>query len=216
MTASGSPIRLSLTATAETRNLPEGLPVCRHADWHDAHNFPGEEMTRSFLNLLCSTCILLGAAAPSPLHAADDSASPRDTAIDLSPYAGKVVYLDFWASWCGPCKQSFPWMMGLAKRHGEAGLVVLTVNVEPDRKAADAFLERMKSTLPVVYDPEGKIAAAFELEAMPSSFVYGRDGTLRASHLGFHLDQEQKIEAEIEKLLGEKARPDEEKHESGH
>jgi thiol-disulfide isomerase/thioredoxin len=169
------------------------------------------------LVLLCGFCALLLAPAP-PAAAADDPPKPgaATPAIDLSPHAGKVVYVDFWASWCVPCKKSFPWMMGLLQRHGEEGLVILTVNVDSERKSADAFIENMKSTLPVIYDPEGKLAAEYALEAMPSSFVYGRDGTLRGSHLGFRMEDTDKIEAELQKLLAEKVPTNEETHEAGH
>jgi len=167
---------------------------------------------RRWLPALLTSLLFLAAAVPGVAEDPPAEApAEAPAALDLSAYHGKVVYLDFWASWCVPCKQSFPWMMELLERHAEQGLVVLTVNVEPDRDAADAFAERMHSTLPVIYDPEGKLAAAYALEAMPSSFVYGRDGSLRATHLGFHPKETAQMEAEIQKLLSEDSKVVEEK-----
>jgi thiol-disulfide isomerase/thioredoxin len=171
-------------------------------------------MTRK-LTLFCSLCLFL-ASTVGPAFAADEPEPPQETAIDLSAHVGKVVYLDFWASWCVPCKKSFPWMMDLVQRHADDGLVILTVNVDADHQAADAFIEQMKSTLPVIYDPKGKLAKAYDLEVMPSSFVYGRDGTLRSSHLGFRVEDAEKLEAELLKLLSEKVESNEGIHEKGH
>ena len=152
-------------------------------------------MPRSIL-VLCFVLCLCGLLAQ---HAAADD----ELAIDLSAHEGKVVYLDFWASWCGPCQQSFPWMIDLQERLGDLGLVVLTVNVDRDRAKADRFLEKMNGELTVIYDPEGKIAAAYELEAMPSSFIYGRDGLLKSTHTGFHPDEVAEVEASLLGLLEE-------------
>ena len=129
--------------------------------------------------------------------------SASEPALNLQPYFGRVVYLDFWASWCVPCRQSFAWMMEQQAQLAEQGLTIVTVNVDRDRKAADRFLAKLKCELPVIYDPDGKIAAAYQLEAMPSSFIYGRDGTLRASLIGFEPEKTAAIEAQLRSLLAE-------------
>ncbi len=134
-----------------------------------------------------------------------DPSQPASAAIDLTPYAGKVVYLDFWASWCGPCKKSFPWMNALQQKHGERGLVVVTVNVDRKKEDAEKFLKQQGSSVKVLYDPEGKIAARYGLKAMPSSFLYDRAGTLRETIVGFHSDEVAKVEKSIEALLSEEA-----------
>jgi len=160
---------------------------------------------RRHLLLLSSACAIVHALLCLPASATNDGPDPsgKNAPLDLSMHRGKVVYVDFWASWCSPCKQSFPWMEALHDSLSSDGLVIVTINVDHDRKKADAFLERMESKLPVIYDPEGKIAAAYELEAMPSSFVYGRDGALRSRHMGFHADKTDEIEAELRRLLAE-------------
>ena len=145
--------------------------------------------------------LLLILAMPHAGLASSFTEPGAEPAVDLSSHEGKVVYLDFWASWCAPCQQSFPWMIELQQRLAERGLVVVTVNVDRDRVKADRFLEKVRSELPVIYDPDGKLAAAYELEAMPSSFLYGRDGRLVSIHAGFHKDGIDAVEAEILELL---------------
>lgn len=125
-------------------------------------------------------------------------------ALDLGQYRGKVVYVDFWASWCGPCKQSFPFMQGLAARHPDGDLVVLTVNVDRQRPQADAFLRQVRSTLPVVYDQQGDLAKTWKVADMPTSLVFGRDGKIRFRHQGFFPGKTGEYEAHITQLLRER------------
>jgi thiol-disulfide isomerase/thioredoxin len=161
-----------------------------------------------------------GAAVPLALHGlvlvalaaapAARAAPPRSIAVldsvvnDSIPLVGNVVYVDFWASWCVPCRDSFPWMQELRKRYGARGLQVVTVNVDRDPAAGRKFLAQMKSTLPVVFDPGGALAGRYGLEAMPSSFIYGRDGALKRQTAGFHRKECASIESAIDTLLGEK------------
>ncbi len=125
-------------------------------------------------------------------------------ALDLGAYRGKVVLVDFWASWCGPCKQSFPFMQGLAARHPADDLVVLTVNVDRQRPQADAFLRQVRSTLPVVWDQQGDIARTWKVADMPTSLVFGRDGKMRFRHQGFFPGKTAEYEAHIAQLLRER------------
>ncbi len=126
--------------------------------------------------------------------------------IKLDSHRGDVVYVDFWASWCPPCRASFPWLDSLRAQYTERGLTVLTVNVDRDSNVAREFLRTAKTEdMPVIFDADGKIAEAFNLEAMPTSFVYGRDGVLRSTHMGFDKKIGEEIKAEILKLLAEEA-----------
>ena len=134
---------------------------------------------------------------------ADDSG---EALIKLESHRGDVVYVDFWASWCPPCRASFPWLDSLRTQYSERGLTVITVNVDRDIEAARKFLISAKTEdMPVIFDVGGKIAKAFNLEAMPTSFVYGRDGVLRSTHIGFDKKRGQDIEEEILKLLAEES-----------
>ena len=144
--------------------------------------------------------VAAGAALAIPLAAtAADAGS-----LDLSQYRGKVVYLDFWASWCGPCKLSFPYMQKMTAKYPASDFVVLAVNVDKSRPKADAFLAQVGNRLPVVYDPAGAIATKYSVKEMPTSVLIGRDGRVRQVHKGFFLAQTPEYEAHIAELLNEK------------
>ena len=161
-------------------------------------------MTRSPGILAAVSLLLLAPAALAAPAAPAASAPPAAPPLDLTPYAGRVVYVDFWASWCAPCKASLPWLEELQRRRAGEGLTVLLVNVDRDRKAAEAMLAKAGITLPVTWDPDGKLAKAYALEGMPSSFVYGRDGTLRDRHVGFDPRREDELEGSLAALLAER------------
>jgi cytochrome c biogenesis protein CcmG/thiol:disulfide interchange protein DsbE len=126
--------------------------------------------------------------------------------LDLSAYRGKVVYLDFWASWCAPCRLSFPWMNEIQEARGRDGLVIVAVNVDHDRAAAQEFLEATSPEFRIVYDPDGTIASQFNFKDMPTSLLIGRDGKVRYTHAGFLRSNERAYLADIDLLLSEKAR----------
>ena len=144
--------------------------------------------------------VLLGLAVVSGRGFA---ATPKP-AIDLGQYRGKVVYLDFWASWCGPCKLSFPYMQKMVSAYPPSGFVVLAVNLDKSQAKADAFLAQVGSKLPVVYDPDGAVATRFAVKEMPTSVLIGRDGKVRYVHKGFYPDKTALYEAHISELLNEK------------
>lgn len=122
---------------------------------------------------------------------------------DVPDLEQKVVLVDFWASWCTPCKASFPTLDELNQTYGDLGLVVLAVNVDTDLKAFEKFVQRMSPEFAVVRDGQQKLVAAAGVSAMPSSFLVDRDGVIRSVHSGYHGDEtrEAYIE-EIEALLG--------------
>lgn len=165
----------------------------------------------SLLLLLGTVALASPASADGDDTAAAQPSAPQGAAaLDLDALHGKVVYLDFWASWCAPCVKSLPWLTRLQDRLGEKGLVVVGVNLDRDRKAADAFLKKHPASFRVVYDPEGELAKRWDIEVMPSSFVLDRDGKVRSDHQGFRDGDAARIETEIEALLAEPPR-----HEAG-
>jgi len=127
------------------------------------------------------------------------------TQVSLSDYRGKVVLVDFWASWCAPCRQSFPALSDLADDFRARGLSVIGVNLDEQRKDADAFLVGQPHSFEVVFDPSGKGAKAFDLKGMPSSFLIGRDGTIRFVHVGYSDKVLEAYRREIAQLLSEPA-----------
>ena len=121
--------------------------------------------------------------------------------LNLDQYKGKVVYVDFWASWCGPCRESFPWMKKMQQQYGKDGLVIIAINVDQDKKLADKFLTEFKPEFSVLFDKDGKLAEDFKVSSMPSSYVLDREGKPRFKHKGFHLDKQSQYETELNSLL---------------
>ena len=130
--------------------------------------------------------------------------SHADDSLNLAAYKGKVVYIDFWASWCGPCKESFPWMKKIHQQHQQDGLVILAVNVDQDKKLADQFLSEFNPDFKVIFDKNGKLAEDFKVNSMPSSYVIDRQGKPRFKHKGFHGTKQNQYEGELQSLLNEK------------
>ena len=125
-------------------------------------------------------------------------------AFDLAQYRGKVVYLDFWASWCKPCRHSFPWMNAMQQKYAADDLVIVAVNLDEQQADAEKFLKAVPADFTIVYDPEGKLAEQYGVFGMPSSFIIGRDGQVVQKHAGFYDDSPAKYEAEIQQLLAVK------------
>ncbi len=121
--------------------------------------------------------------------------------VSLSDYQGKVVYIDFWASWCGPCRHTLPWMKQLQGKFKSQGLEVLAINLDANRADAEKLLEGLNPTFTILFDPSGKAASNYHLPAMPSSYLVGKDGKIAVVHSGFREGDDQVIESQIEKLL---------------
>ncbi len=115
---------------------------------------------------------------------------------------GKVVMVDFWASWCGPCKETFPAMNDLQKKYGGKGLVIIAVNEDEESSDMRDFLKDNPATFAVVRDPKQKLVAEAGIQTMPSSFLLDETGRIRFAHSGFHgAETRKQYEQEIESLL---------------
>ena len=159
---------------------------------------------------VAGAAVAIGASArgadsrPAPnvaLETADGST------VRLDAFRGKVVLVDFWASWCVPCKTSFPALDALYREYESRGLQVLAVNLDERRRDADAFLREHPHTMPVLFDPHGEAPKAFGVKGMPTSFVIDRAGTIRFTHMGYSANIGQQYRQEIDLLLSERARP---------
>lgn len=149
----------------------------------------------------------------SGAFAADKGIKVGDTFPELAEFQfegklpeslkGKVVIVDFWASWCGPCKDSFPVMEELQTKFGKKGLVVLAVNLDEDRATMEDFLKKHPVTFTVVRDASKKLVGRAAIKSMPTSFVVSPDGKVASVHKGFHGSETQKqYVKEIESLIG--------------
>lgn len=139
----------------------------------------------------------LEAGTPAP----DVNLPGLKDAVTLAALSGKVVYVDFWASWCGPCKQSFPFMNELQAKYRAQGLEVLAINLDAKRDDADKFLAQVPAQFNLAFDARGEVAKRFEVKGMPSSYVVGRDGKIVAVHRGFKDDDRKELEARIAQAL---------------
>lgn len=110
------------------------------------------------------------------------------------------VYVDFWASWCGPCRRAFPFMNQLLKEFGPQGLTVVAINLDTDRTDAATFLEQFPADFPIVYDPEFALADAYGVGGMPSSYLV-LDGTIIQTHVGFRPKDADTTRATLENLI---------------
>ena len=153
----------------------------------------------------CLRALLIAAtltlAATESLALAPGDLPPPLPDNALAAHKGKVIYVDFWASWCGPCKQSFPWMNAMQDKYGSKGLQVIAVNVDGKRADADRFLGKIPATFQVVFDAAGESARRYGVKSMPSSFLIDRSGRVSYLHAGFRDEDRTDLEAKINAAL---------------
>ncbi|WP_392339391.1 TlpA family protein disulfide reductase [Moritella marina] len=121
--------------------------------------------------------------------------------INLADYRGKVVLVDFWASWCTPCIRSFPWMDEMVEKYGEQGFEIIAINMDQEAILAKKFLTRYPNKLTIAFDPQGVVAEQYEIMGLPNSFILNKQGEIVYKHVGFRLSELDKYEAEILSLL---------------
>ncbi|GLX78816.1 hypothetical protein tinsulaeT_21560 [Thalassotalea insulae] len=143
------------------------------------------------LSLICLTTLTA--------QASDDKLSEFENLV--SSHQGKVIYLDFWASWCVPCRKSFPWMNEMQAKHSNNNFTVLSVNLDTNRELAAKFLQQTPAQFPIFYDPKGKVAKAFKLKGMPSSFIINKQGKIVSRHVGFTEQKQLQYQQEILALI---------------
>jgi len=118
-------------------------------------------------------------------------------AVNLGALKGKVVYLDFWASWCGPCKQSFPWMNEMQAKYGAKGLQIVGINLDAKRADADKFLAEVPATFVLAFDAQGDTPKRYGVKGMPTSVLIGADGKVVQMHAGFRDEERKALEDAI-------------------
>jgi thiol-disulfide isomerase/thioredoxin len=156
------------------------------------------------LALLCTQAVALETGASIPELALPRLDEPAQS-LSLSSLRGNVVYVDFWASWCVPCRLSMPALDAMYRRNRARGFSVVGVNKDVSNADAERFLKRVSVTFPLVRDGEDAVARAFGVKAMPSGYLVDRKGIVRKIHLGFTSETAAALENEIEALLKEPA-----------
>jgi cytochrome c biogenesis protein CcmG, thiol:disulfide interchange protein DsbE len=161
-----------------------------------------------FLKVRALAASLLVACLTAPALAVDVGQPVPDIDLPgssvgakLSDLKGKVLYVDFWASWCGPCKQSFPWMNDMQKKYGAKGLQIVGMNVDAKREDADNFLKELPAQFAVAFDSKGESAKRFAIKGMPTAVLVGKDGKVLMVHQGFREQDRAELEAKLNDAL---------------
>lgn len=163
-----------------------------------------ERMHGLKLLLALLAAIALGHAAQAADAAPDFTLKANGGGnLRLSEHRGEVILLNFWASWCGPCRQEMPLLETLHQRYGELGFSVLGVNVDKDPAKAAQLLRDIPVSFPVLLDDQGSVAARYDVSAMPTTVLIDRDGNMRYLHRGFKPGYEDSYEQQIKALIRE-------------
>jgi peroxiredoxin len=161
------------------------------------------------LQTLGATLVLCAAAsahadismgAPAPAFQLNAAAGNPVTSGDLK---GQVVLINFWASWCGPCRQEMPILEQLYHKYKPAGFTLLGVNVEPDSKDAAGFLKATPVTFPILFDTDSKVSKLYNVTGMPSTVILDRKGNVRYIHHGYKPGDESEYLDQIRTLMRE-------------
>lgn len=123
--------------------------------------------------------------------------------ISLSHLKGKIVFLDFWASWCPPCEKSFPFLDKLHQQYSSKGLEVIAVNLDEEKNAALKFVNDHPVNFSIVHDSEGDCPEKYQVQAMPSSYIIDKSGKIQYVNYGFLSSEEETLRKQITSLLNE-------------
>lgn len=163
-------------------------------------------------NLFITVTVLLFVFLAGPVNAGDSGPAPDFTLTDaggrpvtLSDLRGQVVMINFWASWCGPCRAEMPLLEQIHQRYEPLGFTLLGVNVEENSADGQAFLRERPVSFPVLYDPENGISKLYDVVAMPSTVLIDRQGNIRYLHHGYKPGYENDYQDQIRVLARERS-----------
>jgi thiol-disulfide isomerase/thioredoxin len=160
-------------------------------------------------NRLAAIAAALAIALPALAGSAAGPAPPFSLAsrsggdVSLAQYKGRVVMLNFWASWCGPCRQEMPLLESIYRKYNRMGFVLLGVNVEPDSQAANEWLKQTPVSFPILYDKDSRVSKLYDVAGMPSTVIIDRGGKLRVLHRGYKPGDENEYLDSIRTLMRE-------------
>ena len=164
---------------------------------------------KSTLRLLLVLSLLLGGASFSSAATISGKAtnftlkSASGKNLKLSEYRGQVVMINFWASWCAPCRQEMPLLEQMYKKYNRLGFTILGVNVEKDTSKASALLKNIKVSFPILFDNQNELSKLYKVAAMPTTIIIDRDGNMRYLHKGYKPGYELEYQKQIKALLRE-------------
>ncbi len=162
-------------------------------------------MKTSFVSVAMAVLASIGAMPSHAIEVGQPAPTfelpARQGQLKSADFKGQVVYLDFWASWCGPCKQSFPWMNEMNARYGSKGLRMVGINLDQKPDDARAFLNNKAAAFEVAFDPAGKTPRQYGIKGMPTSVLLGPDGRVLMVHTGFKPEDRQELEQQIKQAL---------------
>jgi peroxiredoxin len=150
--------------------------------------------------LICAFASAATLSGPAPNFSLESRGGGTVTLEDLK---GQVVMINFWATWCVPCRQEMPHLEALHQRYSSLGFTLLGVNVEDNRDGVEKYLKDTPVTFPILFDPKSEVSKLYEVVAMPSTVMVGRDGTMRFIHHGYKPGYENEYQAQIRALLRE-------------
>ena len=153
------------------------------------------------LVLILATPAIAGVAEkPAPPFSLPDGTGQT---VSLDDYKGQVVLINFWASWCGPCRQEMPLLEELHQRYEPLGFTLLGINVEEDSGLADKFLQATPVSFPILYDRESSVSKAYDVIAMPTTVILDREGRVRFIHYGYEAGYENDYQDQVRTLIRE-------------
>lgn len=164
------------------------------------------------LGLVAAACVLPGVASADAASPTLGGSTPAPDftlpavggkTLSLSQYKGQVVMINFWATWCGPCRQEMPLLDAMYKKYKGMGFTLIGVNVEPDSKGAEKFLAGLPVSFPVAFDAESKVSKLYNVQGMPSTVIVDRKGNARVLHKGYRPGDENTYLDHVRTLIRE-------------
>src|ERR1700751_812072 len=161
-------------------------------------------------NAIAAIVAALGLSLPALAGSSPEGPAPAFTLaassgqqVSLAQYKGQVVMINFWASWCGPCRTEMPLLESIYKKYNKMGFTMLGVNVEPDSNAANEWLKATPGSFPILYDRDSKVSKLYDVSGMPSTVIIDRTGKVRVLHRGYKPGDENEYLDSIRTLIRE-------------